>query len=120
MLFGRTTWPIEFMGRLSKERVRVEMRRAATLCVPSYTETFGIVYDEAQFSGDLLDRRTLFSLPKGKGNLLLCEPCPLHSSSPFQNETLPDFSHFGRTSFRGAGQYQFLSIEFYHGLSEQR
>lgn len=38
---------IEFMGRLSKEGVRSEMCRAGILCVPSYTETFGIVYAEA-------------------------------------------------------------------------
>lgn len=38
---------IEYMGRLTPELVRSEMRSATIFCVPSFTETFGIVYAEA-------------------------------------------------------------------------
>jgi hypothetical protein len=60
----------------------------------------------SHLAGNLLDRNTLFGLPQGKGNILLCEPRILHALSPFENEILTNFSHFEWTSFRGADHLQ--------------
>jgi glycosyltransferase involved in cell wall biosynthesis len=42
---------IEFKGRLDREAIREEMRKATVLCLPSYRESFGIVCAEAMKQG---------------------------------------------------------------------
>lgn len=42
---------VKFLGRISAEEAREQMRQAQLLCVPSYTETFGLVYFEAMKQG---------------------------------------------------------------------
>ncbi len=42
---------VKFLGRLTVEETREQMRQAQLLCVPSYTETFGLVYAEAMKQG---------------------------------------------------------------------
>jgi glycosyltransferase involved in cell wall biosynthesis len=42
---------IEFKGRLEREAIREEMRKATVLCLPSYRESFGIVGAEAMKQG---------------------------------------------------------------------
>lgn len=42
---------VRFLGRLTAEEVREQMRQAQLMCVPSYTETFGLVYVEAMKQG---------------------------------------------------------------------
>lgn len=42
---------IEFRGRLDRQAIRLEMRKATVLCLPSYRESFGIVGAEAMKQG---------------------------------------------------------------------
>ncbi len=42
---------IALRGKVSRREVREEMRHASLLCVPSYTETLGLVYIEAMKQG---------------------------------------------------------------------
>jgi glycosyltransferase involved in cell wall biosynthesis len=42
---------VKFLGNISPHEVREQMRQAQLLCVPSYTETFGLVYVEAMKQG---------------------------------------------------------------------
>lgn len=42
---------VKFFGRVPAEEVREQMRQAQVLCVPSYTETLGLVYFEAMKQG---------------------------------------------------------------------
>ena len=42
---------VKFLGRITAEEVREQMRQAQLLCIPSYTETFGLVYVEAMKQG---------------------------------------------------------------------
>lgn len=42
---------VKFLGNISPHEVRKQMRQAQLLCVPSYTETFGLVYVEAMKQG---------------------------------------------------------------------
>lgn len=42
---------VEFLGEITAEEVREQMRQAQLMCVPSYTETFGLVYVEAMKQG---------------------------------------------------------------------
>ena len=42
---------VKFLGRITAEEVREQMRQAQLLCVPSYTETLGLVYFEAMKQG---------------------------------------------------------------------
>jgi glycosyltransferase involved in cell wall biosynthesis len=42
---------VKFLGNISHHEVREQMRQAQLLCVPSYTETFGLVYAEAMKQG---------------------------------------------------------------------
>ncbi|MHC4460442.1 MAG: glycosyltransferase family 4 protein [Planctomycetota bacterium] len=42
---------VKFLGRITAEEVREQMRQAQLMCVPSYTETLGLVYFEAMKQG---------------------------------------------------------------------
>jgi glycosyltransferase involved in cell wall biosynthesis len=42
---------VKFLGRITPKEVREQMRQAQLLCVPSYTETLGLVYFEAMKQG---------------------------------------------------------------------
>ncbi len=48
---------ITYLGTVSQEAIRENMRHAQVLCVPSYWETFGIVYAEAMKQGAVVVAR---------------------------------------------------------------